>query len=96
MRELVLLYLGTSGFLPSLLFEPIFQNMTLGAVEIHKVRNFLAKPGDSGVSLPAGGKGKVGPLSGKMLAARLKGLLSKRAVDRLERNIEASCEQIDD
>jgi hypothetical protein len=36
------------------------------------------------------------PVTGKTLARRLKGLLTKEKTDRLERSINESCEQIDD
>ena len=43
-----------------------------------------------------GSSTKTAGRSGKALVARLRGVLSKTAADRLERNINESCEQTDD
>jgi len=70
--------------------------MTLGVLEIKKVRKYLGHP--KSASKPLKLKSTVGAksLSGKALAARLKGLLSKKAANQLDRHINESCEQIDD
>ena len=71
--------------------------MTLGALEIKKVRKYLyANPHEGIKPLHLASKREAAPLSGKTLAARLKGLLSKKAAHHLDRHINESCEQIDD
>jgi hypothetical protein len=70
--------------------------MTLGALEIKKVRKYLENP-DKGMRTlhPASTRDGL-PLSGKALALRLKGLMTKKEASRLDRHINESCEQIDD
>jgi hypothetical protein len=63
--------------------------MTLGTLEIKK-----AKKGLKTLSITSSPTRR--PMSGKELILRLKGLLSVEEADRLERNINESCEQIDD
>ncbi len=70
--------------------------MTLGALEIKKVRKYLENPGEAIKPLHFKPKREAAPLSGKALAARLKGLLTKKAATELDRHINESCEQIDD
>jgi len=73
--------------------------MTLGTIEIKKVQKYFENP-DKGIEAlhlaSAQIDQKDSPISGKMLARRLKGLLSKENADHLERHINESCEQIDD
>ena len=70
--------------------------MTLGALEIKKVRRYF-KNIDTGMKKlhSASAAGSV-PLSGKTLAHRLKGLLTKAEANQLDRHINESCEQVDD
>jgi hypothetical protein len=63
--------------------------MTLGTLEIKKAKKGLKTP--SITSSPV-----RRPMSGKEVILRLKGLLSVEEADRLERNINESCEQLDD
>ncbi len=70
--------------------------MTLGALEIKKVRKYLANPHEGTKPPHLASKRKAVPLSGKALAARLKGLLTKKAAYQLDRHINESCEQSDD
>jgi hypothetical protein len=70
--------------------------MTLGALEIKKVRKYLGNP-DAGMKpLAFTSVRGATPLSGKTLAHRLKGLLTKKEATQLDRHINESCEQIDD
>ena len=68
--------------------------MTLGALEIKKVRRYFKNPNKG--AKPLRSAASPAPLSGKMLAHRLKGLLTKKAANQLDRHINESCEQIDD
>jgi len=70
--------------------------MTLGALEIKKVRKYLENP-DKGMKMlhPAITR-EAAALSGKALALRLKGLMSRKEANQLDRHINESCEQIDD
>jgi hypothetical protein len=68
--------------------------MTLGALEIKKVRRYF-KNSDTGAK-PFRPSASPAPLSGKTLAHRLKGLLTKKAAHQLDCHINESCEQIDD
>ena len=70
--------------------------MTLGALEIKKVRKYLENPHEGIKPLRLESKREATLLSGKALAAPLKGLLSKKAAQQLDRHITESCEQIDD
>jgi hypothetical protein len=70
--------------------------MTLGALEIKKVRKQLGSAHKGIKPLHLTSKKESTPLSGKALAARLKGLLSREAARQLDRHIAESCEQIDD
>jgi hypothetical protein len=70
--------------------------MTLGALEIKKVRKYLENPREGLKPFRLESKQEAAPLSGKALAARLKGLLTKKAASQLDRDINESCEQIDD
>jgi hypothetical protein len=70
--------------------------MTLGALEIKKVRKYLEDPHKGIKPLQLESKREVTPLSGKALALRLKGLLTKKEANQLDRYINESCEQIDD
>lgn len=69
--------------------------MTLSALQIKKVRKYLSSTNVDVEVLGSGSRAKR-PLSGKALAQRFKGLLSKKEADLFERNIQESCEQIDD
>lgn len=70
--------------------------MTLGSLEIKKVRRYFNSP-DTGVkTLTSLSKRDAAPVSGKALAHRLKGLLTKKAANQLDSHINKSCEQIDD
>ena len=70
--------------------------MTLGALEIRKVRKYLENPHKEIKPLRFESKHEATPLSGKALALRLKGLLSKKEANLLDHHINESCEQIDD
>jgi len=73
--------------------------MTLGTVEIEKVQKYLENPGKGLDALNlafAQTDQKESPVSGKTLARRLKGLLSKEKAEHLEQQVNESCEQIDD
>ena len=70
--------------------------MTLGALEIRKVRQYLENPHNEIKPLRFESKREATPLSGKALALRLKGLLSKKEANLLDLHINESCEQIDD
>ncbi len=70
--------------------------MTLGALEIKKVRRYLKSPTIKIKALLSGSTRGKTPLSGKALAKRLKGLLTTKEANQLDRHINESCEQIDD
>jgi len=70
--------------------------MTLGALEIKRVRKYLDNPSKGMKVLPPTSTRESTPLSGKALALRLKGLVTREAANRLDRHINESCEQIDD
>jgi hypothetical protein len=70
--------------------------MTLGALEIKKIQRYLQNPDGKMKKLRPSSTRTATPLSGKTLARRLKGLISKEKADQLERHINESCEQIDD
>jgi hypothetical protein len=63
--------------------------VTLGALEMKK-----AKKGSKTLSITSSSIRR--PMSGKEVILRLKGLLTVEEANRLERNINESCEQIDD
>jgi hypothetical protein len=68
--------------------------MTLGALEIKKVRRYFKNP--ELVTTASRSVRATTPLSGKALIHRLEGILSKEAANQLDRHINESCEQIDD
>jgi hypothetical protein len=70
--------------------------MTLGALEIKKVRKYLNNSGKGMKTLHLASTREAGPLSGKALVLRLKGLMTKKEANLLDRHINESCEQIDD
>jgi hypothetical protein len=70
--------------------------MTLGALEIKKVRRYFKNPNKGMKTLHLASTAEKAPLSGKTLARRLKGLLTSKAAIQLDRHINESCEQIDD
>jgi hypothetical protein len=70
--------------------------MTLGALEIKKVRKYLENPDKGLKMLPPVSSREAVPLSGKALALRLKGLLTRKEANQLDHHINESCEQIDD
>ena len=63
--------------------------MTLATLEIKKSTKGLKTPAIVSSRMSR-------PMSGKVLILRLRGLLNEDEANRLERNINESCEQIDD
>ncbi len=70
--------------------------MILRAREIKNMRQYFENPYRGIKPLYLASKAKTAPLSGKALAVRLKGLLTKKAASQLDRHINESCEQVDD
>ena len=73
--------------------------MTLSAIEIKRVQKHLANPNrnlEASLLIPSQTDRRDIPMSGKTLARRLKGLLSREKANRFERHIKESCELLDD
>ena len=73
--------------------------MTLGTLDIKEIKKHLKgqKKGIRTLTLPSvQAKQETIHLSGKVLARRLKGLLTREEADIFERHINESCEQEND